>query len=239
MSMSQFLLIHGAWHGAWCWHMVIPELEKRGHRAKAIDLPGQGQDQTPLTKVTLDTMADWIVATLTELPGPVVLVGHSLAGMAISAAAEKAPDRIKTLVFLTAFLPRDGESLLAIEHRNPKVAVPKSMIVDADHISATIMPDRVRELFYHDCTDADVSYASARLRPQALAALSIPVHLTQERFGRIPRVYVECTDDHALSIEMQRDMIAKSPPVNVRTLHSGHSPFLSMPDKLAAVLTDL
>jgi pimeloyl-ACP methyl ester carboxylesterase len=239
MSMSQFLLIHGAWHGAWCWHKVIPELEKRGHRAKAIDLPGQGQDQTPLGKVTLDSMVDGIVAALTELPAPVVLIGHSLAGMAISAAAEKAPDRIKTLVYLTAFLPRDGESLLAMEQRNPKVAVPKSMIVDADHTSATIMPDRVRDLFYHDCTDADVSYANTRLRPQALAALSTPVHLTEERFGRVPRVYVECTDDHALSIEMQRDMIAKSLPVDVRTLNSSHSPFLSMPDKLAEALRDL
>jgi len=140
--MSQFLLIHGAFHGAWCWHKAIPELEKHGHRAQAIDLPGQGQDQTPLGNVTLDTMVDRIVTALTTLAGPVVLVGHSLAGMVISATAEKAPDRIKTLVFLSAFLPRDGESLLAMEHRNPKAAVPKRMIVDADHISATIMLDK-------------------------------------------------------------------------------------------------
>jgi hypothetical protein len=98
MNMSQFLLIHGAFHGAWCWHKAIPEFEKRGHRAQAIDLPGQGQDQTPLGKVTLDTMVDRIVTALTEIAGPVVLVGHSLAGMVISATAEKAPDRIKTLV---------------------------------------------------------------------------------------------------------------------------------------------
>lgn len=234
--MSQFLLIHGACHGAWCWHKAIPEFEKRGHRAQAIDLPGQGQDQTPLGNVTLDTMVDRIVTALTEIAGPVVLVGHSMAGMVISATAEKAPDRIKTLVFLCAFLPRDGESLLTMGTGTP---VRKNMIVDADHISGTIMLDKVRELFYHDCTDADVAYASARLRPQALGAHSTPVHLTQERFGRIPRVYVECTEDHALAIEMQRDMVAKSPPIDVRTLHSSHSPFLSMPDKLAATLTDL
>ena len=144
--MSQFLLIHGAFHGAWCWHKAIPELEQRGHHAQAIDLPGQGQDQTPLAKVTLDTMVDRIVAALADLPEPVVLVGHSLGGMAISAAAEKAPERIKTLVFLAAFLPRDGEALLAIEHRNPKAVVPKSMIIDADHLSGTIMVDRVRDL---------------------------------------------------------------------------------------------
>ncbi len=81
--------------------------------------------------------------------------------------------------------------------------------------------------------------ATKRLRPQAIAPLSTPVHLTQERFGRIPRVYVECTDDRALSIDMQRDMIAKSPPVDVRSVPASHSPMLSMPDKLADALADL
>ena len=159
--------------------------------------------------------------------------------MAITAAAEKAPERIKTLVYVTAFLPRDGEALLAIEDRNPKVVVPKSLIFDAEGISGTVMPDKVREVFYHDCSDADVAYANARLRPQALAPLATPVKLSAERFGRVPRVYVECTDDRAICIEMQRDMIEKSPPVNVRSLPASHSPFFSMPDKLAAALADL
>jgi hypothetical protein len=113
------------------------------------------------------------------------------------------------------------------------------MIFDADRISGTIMADKVREIFYHDCSEADVADAKARLRPQALAALMTKVHLTPQRFGRIPRVYIECTDDRALSIDMQRDMIAKSPPVDVRSLPASHSPFLSMPDKLAEALSDL
>jgi hypothetical protein len=113
------------------------------------------------------------------------------------------------------------------------------MTFDAERISGTIMPDKVREIFYHDCTDADVADASARLRPQALAALMTKVHVTPQRFARIRRVYVECTDDRALSIDMQRDMIAKSPPVDVRSLRASHSPFLSMPDKLAEAMSDL
>lgn len=237
--MSQFLLIHGAFHGAWCWHKAIPELEKRGHRAKAIDLPGQGNDQTPLKDVTLDTMAARIVETLAGFSEPAVLVGHSLGGMSISAAAEKAPERIRALVYLTAFLPRDGEALLEIEDRNPDPVVPKNIIFDDDQIGGTIMLDKVKDIFYHDCSDADVAFARERLRPQALAPLATPVHLTPERFGRIPRVYVECTDDRALSIAIQRDMIGKSPPVDVRSLHASHSPFFSMPDSLATALSDL
>jgi pimeloyl-ACP methyl ester carboxylesterase len=214
-------------------------VRKARHRAKAIDLPGQGEDQTPLKEVTLDTMVERIIAEMAGLPGQVVLVGHSLGGIPISVTGEKVPDRVKALVYLSAFLPRDGEALLDIENRNPKPVVPVSMIFDAERVSGTIMPDKVREIFYHDCTDKDVADASARLRPQALAALMTKVHVTPERFGRIPRIYVECTDDRALSIDMQRDMIAKSPPVDVRSLPASHSPFLSMPDKLAGVMSDL
>jgi pimeloyl-ACP methyl ester carboxylesterase len=108
--MSQFLLVHGAFHGAWCWRKTVAELEKRGHRAKAIDLPGQGEDRTPLKEVTLDTMVDRIIAEMADVPGQVVLVGHSLGGIPISVTGEKVPDRIKALVYLSAFLPRDGEA---------------------------------------------------------------------------------------------------------------------------------
>src|SRR5580693_1449334 len=94
-DMTQFLLVHGAFHGAWCWRKTVAELEKRGHRAKAIDLPGQGDDQTPLADVTLDTMVDKIIAEMADLPGKAVLVGHSLGGIPITATGEKAPEHIK------------------------------------------------------------------------------------------------------------------------------------------------
>jgi pimeloyl-ACP methyl ester carboxylesterase len=237
--MARFVLIHGAFHGAWCWRQTVAELEKHGHQAQAIDLPGQGDDTTPLSKVTLESMADCIVTALERSSGRAVLVGHSLGGMAISAAAEKVPERVEALIYVCAFLPREGESLLAIEGRNPKVAVPKSLIVADDGVSGTIMPDRVHNLFYHDCSPADASDSAARLRPQALTPLSTPIHLTTGRFGRVPRAYIECTEDRALVVEMQRDMISKSPPVTVRALPSGHSPFLSMPDRLAQALIEL
>src|SRR5207237_10783783 len=90
------------------------------------------------------------------------------------------------------------------------VAVPKSLIVADDGVSGTIMPDRVHNLFYHDCSPADASDSAARLRPQALAPLSTAIHLTTGRFGRVPRAYIECTEDRALVVDMQRDMISKS-----------------------------
>ena len=93
--MARFVLVHGAFHGAWCWRKTVAELEKRGHQAQAIDLPGQGDDATPLPNVTLDSMAGRIVATLERSPGRAVLVGHSFGGMAISAAAERLRNALK------------------------------------------------------------------------------------------------------------------------------------------------
>ena len=238
-EMARFVLIHGAFHGAWCWRKTVTKLEKCGHQAQAIDLPGQGDDATPLSKVTLESMADRIVTALERSSDRAVLVGHSFGGMAISAAAEKASERLKALIYVCAFLPREGESQRAIAGRNPEATLQKSLIVSDDGISATVMPDRVHDLFYHDCSPADASDAISRLRPQVLAPLSTPVHLTAERFGGVPRAYVECTEDHALAVELQRDMIGKSPPVAIRMLPSGHSPFLSMPDRLAQALIEL
>jgi len=237
--MARFVLVHGAFHGAWCWRKTIAELEKRGHQAQAIDLPGQGDDRTPLSEVTLESMADRIVATLNRLTGRAVLVGHSAGGMAISAAAEKAPERLEALIYVCAFLPRAGESLLDIEGRNPEEVVLASTLVADDKLSGTFVPDRIYDILYHDCSAADVSEFSARQRPQALAPFATPIHLTPERFGRVRRAYVECTEDRALVLDMQRDMIRKSPPVTVRTLQSSHSPFLSMPHQLAQALIEL
>lgn len=98
--MSVFLLIHGAW----CWEKIIPSLEAAGHQVITIDLPGHGEDQTPISEVTFDVYANRVVEIIDELDREVILVGHSMGGIAVSQAAEYRPNRIKSLVYITAFL---------------------------------------------------------------------------------------------------------------------------------------
>ena len=108
--MKTFILIHGSWHSAWNWHKVVPILEKAGHRAIAIDLPGMGRDKTPIQDVTMKTTVEKICALIDSVPGKVILVGHSKNGIMISQAAEYRPDKIEKLVYLAAYLIPNGKT---------------------------------------------------------------------------------------------------------------------------------
>ena len=110
--MARFVLVHGAFGGAWCWEPVMSPLEAAGHTAEAFDLPGGGNDGTPVADVTLDSCAARVGDVLARRPEPAVLVGHSMGGIVITQAAANWPDRVASLVFVCAFMPADGQSLL-------------------------------------------------------------------------------------------------------------------------------
>ena len=233
--MATFLLIHGAWHGGWCWERLAPELEAQGHAVHAPDLPGHGADPADPAEVAFDDYVARVVEALRALPEPAILLGHSMGGMPISAAAQAEPDRVCALVYLCAFLPRDGESLMDIEGRNPRPTVPGSAEPDASGRVLTIPPERHRALFYGDVAEDVMAEAQALLTPQPVQPFGAPVSLGAG-FSALPKHYVECTRDGAISVELQRDMAAATPGVTVHSLDADHSPMLSQPTELAAVL---
>src|SRR5215471_17226659 len=116
--MSRYILVHGAWHGRWCWEKVVPLLRQAGHRVETLDLPGHGQDRTPIREITLAAYTKRVCETLDDQAEPVILVGHSMGGIVITQVAEERPEKIQTLVYLTAFLPQNGESLLQLARMN-------------------------------------------------------------------------------------------------------------------------
>jgi pimeloyl-ACP methyl ester carboxylesterase len=234
--MARFVLVHGAWHGAWCWDGVAGDLRAAGYVVEAIDLPGHGDDKTPHEEVTLDSYAQRIAAALGDGGEPAILVGHSMGGIAVTQAAELRPERIAKLVYVTAFLPKNGESLqyLAALPENPvDIVVPRCEIAPPD----VIIPEPVaREAFYHRCSDEDTKLAVSRLNPQPLPPLATPVSITAERAGRLERHYVACTDDKAIPIALQRRMIDESPCATVVEIDTDHSPFLSARTQLVDAL---
>lgn len=235
--MATFVLVHGAFHGAWCWARLIPELEARGHRAVALDLPGLGDDRTPLAEVTLAGNVAAVLDVLAAEEEPVVLVGHSMGGVTIASAAEAEPGRVGLLVYLAAFMPRNGESVLSLS-RSPgarRETGPPAFARTSDGLGFVALPERARAVFYSRCSDRDVAYAIRRLRPQAYSVQKAEVALTEARYGSVPRAFFECLEDNAVSLSLQRHMVDRS-PCPVVSLATDHSPFFSAPALLAEEL---
>ena len=224
--MADFLLVHGSCHGAWCWRDLIPALKALGHSARAIDMPSHGSDPTPIADVTLEGCRDAVLSASTP---HTIIVGHSWGGYPISAAAETKPDAMRALVYLCAYVPQDGLSMVEMRKRSPRQTIHDAVEKSADGLSYSAKPDLVHDLFYHDCSTETVLYALARLCPQAIAPQDTP----------LPLAYIRATDDHTIPTEYEEQM-SHIAPIDLRaTINSSHSPFFSHPRHLAEILDDL
>ncbi|MBL3569443.1 alpha/beta fold hydrolase [Rhodovulum sp. BSW8] len=230
--MTAFLLIHGSCHGAWCWRDVLPALRNAGAEARAIDLPSHGDDPTPLADVTLDLYADAILDAIDE---PVILVGHSMAGFPISAAAEKAPEKIRSLVYVCAYVPVAGLSLVDMRRAGPRQPLLDAIVKSEDGVSFSFDPEKVRDKLFHDCPHEAVAYAKARLGPQPILPQATPIALS-ERYRSVPKRYIRCLQDRTIPPDYQATMTADWPADRIDALNCSHSPFLAQPEALAALL---
>jgi pimeloyl-ACP methyl ester carboxylesterase len=234
--MATYILIHGAAHGGWCWHKVVPLLEAAGHKVIAPDLLGLGADLTPVAEITLQHWVDQVAALVEAQSEPVVLVGHSRGGLIVSEVAERLPERIVRTVYLTAFLLADGQTLGDVAASDETSMIPPNLVIDEAEGVWLIKPEAAVEGFFADCSSEDLAYTFPRLRPEPLFSLSTPIRVTGERFGRVPRTYIECLQDRAITIECQRRMQAVWPCSRILTLDTAHSPFMSAPRALTDAL---
>ncbi len=237
--MSTYLLVHGACHGGWCWYKVLPRLENAGHRVVAPDLPSLGIDRTPITQISLDTWTDSVCRLLDAQDEPVILVGHSRGGILISQAAEKRPEKVKTLVYLSAFLLRQGESLLQVLQEDGRSMILPNMVMAEDQSSATVRQAALKEVFYGKCQEEDIALARLLLAPEAIAPSATPISVSESNFGRVPRVYIECLRDKAIPPALQKKMYAALPCQKVISMDTDHSPFFSASEALATHLLSL
>lgn len=237
--MSTYVLVHGAWHGAWCWFKTAPLLQKLGHKVITPDLPAHGIDKDLTASVTLEGYSQSIVEVLDACQEPVILVGHSMGGIVITEAAQARPDKVSKLVYVTAFLLQNGETLLDVASQDPLALVLPNLVMSPDQSSATLKDEVINEAFYGDCSPSDITLARSLLVPQAGAPFATPVHTTADAWGSIERYYIECLQDRAISIDSQRSMVKKNRVARVHTMNTSHSPFLSAPQELVDHLTDL
>ncbi len=165
--MSTFVLVHGAWHGGWCWYKVVSLLRQKGHTVLAPDLPAHGRDQTPINAVSMQSYAQRVAEVMRTAKEPVILVGHSMGGFVISAAAEQQPETVAKLVYLAAFLLDDGQTFGDAASRDAGSTVSSGLVPSADGASLTVAANRLKEIFYGDCSDADVALAELALGPES------------------------------------------------------------------------
>ena len=221
MPPLPIVLVHGAWHGAWCWSAVQAELDRRGLPSYAVDLPGHGASTLPLGDLHGD--AAHVAASIDALDRDVVLVGHSYGGAVISEASVRT-GRARHLVYLTAFVPAAGQSLLDRLQSMPPIHTPLSdAVVAHEDGTSTVDPDGAALAFYGLCPPEVAAAAIARLCPQPLATFRQPT--TGAGWTSIPSTYVCCDADQAIPMEHQRAMAASC--AEVHTIHADHSPFVS------------
>lgn len=272
------VLVHGAFLGAWAMQPAIDELAARGRHAVALDLPGHGvqarfpasyfkrplddaafgTEPSPVAAITLDdhvaAVTQVVDAAIKASGGPVVLVGHSMAGVILSALAEKSPEKVSKLVYVTAFMPANGTPagayIGAPENAGEKVG--KLLKADPGKVGALRIDMRsadatyaaaAKEAFFNDVPDDRWPAVRNLLVPDVAArTFGTPLTLTAARWGSVKRAYVRCTQDNAVRIALQDRFIREADaatPGNATqqlTLATGHSPFLSNPKAFADAL---
>lgn len=242
LSGATFVLIHGAWQGAWAWQQLVPPLEAAGHHAIAVDLPGNGHDDTLPEAVTTMLYAEHVAAIIDKIAGPVVVVGHSMGGTVAAQVSELRPERIDVAIYLCAFLLPDGESIFDFYDRawdDTMTGAHARVTYSADGLLSTIDPESAKEVFYAQAEPGDASEAAKRLTPQPEGGRRSKLQLSSENFGRVPRIYIETTQDSSVFIELQRRMHAETPCAYVFTLDTDHAPQLSAPQALAGILNNI
>ncbi|MGF7072889.1 alpha/beta fold hydrolase [Mucilaginibacter sp. R-33] len=236
---STFVLVHGAWQAPYVWDNVKAALEKNGDHAIVIELSGHGADQTAPQTLSIDVYRDKVIDAINKVDGKVVLVGHSLGGVIISAVAEKVPSKIQKLVYIGAYLPASGQSLLDLANTDADALLGPSLRPSADQLTLDVVHENITNIFIQDGTDAIKNLVLKNFRVEPSIPFTNKVVLTVANYGSIDKVYIKTLQDHVISLSLQNRMIAAADIKTTYQLNTSHSPFLSKPDSVSILLTKI
>jgi pimeloyl-ACP methyl ester carboxylesterase len=231
--MSDFVLVHGAWHGAWCWKRIVGPLWAAGHRAFAVTLTGTGERAHLLAQtVTLQTHVDDVAAVIeAEEMRDAILVGHSYAGMVVTGVADRLAARIRHLVYVDAVVPRPGESWssghTAETREQRRAAIAQT--------GALPPPDPS----VYGLSGEDHAWVARRQRPHPGGVYDAPLAFDAQRLAALPRTFVDCHVPALPTIAESRARVRAEPGWRVAEIATGHDPMISAPQALLNVLLPL
>lgn len=249
---KHIVLVHGGGFGAWCWYKLLASFEEAGFAANAIDLAGSGIDSTDPNHIsTIELYVKPLINYMEKIPETekVMLVGHDFGGACISYVMERFPEKIAKSVFVSATMVANGQS--AFDVFSPEVVSEDDLLQKSQVFvfgnGNTQAPTAVefkrnvlKELLFNQSPAKDVALASLSIRPMPFAPILEKIVLTPESYGSVPRYYIETTEDHALTTEVQQNIVKLNPPNQVfRLKGSDHSPFFSKPQGLFKLLLEI
>jgi pimeloyl-ACP methyl ester carboxylesterase len=232
-----YVLVHGAWQDEHAWDKVKPLLEAQGNKVVTVNLPGHGTDATPVSQISLANYVDAVTNAVNQEPGQVVLVGHSMAGLVVSEVAEKIPSKIKYLVYVAAYLPKNGDDLTSLSKTDATSKIGPNLEFSKDYSTATIKKTVLVDAFCADCSQEEKDALLKNHKAEPTKPLQEKAVLTDANFGSVAKYYIETTKDFAVGNPLQKKMVADNGTVKqVFTMETSHLPFIVQPQQFVDIL---
>lgn len=220
-------LVHGAFEDAHIWDAVSAKLQANGYRVINVDLPGRPSAPMASNLVSNELYRDTVLKAIKGESKPVVLVGHSFGGIAVSTVAEAAPTKIKTAVYLAAYLPQDGDSMLSLAKEDRDSKAGPALMIDETKGMISVKYSARADLFANGAPEGLRKMLPDLIIDEPLGPIATPVKLTAERFGKVDKVYIHTAQDQVVSPYLQQKMVVATPVRMEFTLNTGHTPFLT------------
>lgn len=233
-----YVLVHGAWADESAWGFVRNELAKKAN-VTVVNLPAHGIDLTPANKVSLKDYVKTVTNAINAQPGKVILVGHSMAGVVISQVAEAIPNKIDKLVYVSAYLPKNGEDLLGLAKKDAESKAGPALEFNADYTAATIKKDILPEAVCADCPgfmkEALVKYHKAEPTKPLGEKVSLGA-----KFAAVPKYYIHTTQDVTVGYNLQKQMVKDNGTIKKTfEMATSHLPFVVQPETFVKLLAEI
>lgn len=231
-----YVLVHGAWADESAWGFVRTELAKRAN-VVVVNLPAHGIDLTPAKQATMKSYVQTVVDAVEQQSGKVILVGHSMAGMVISQVAENIPQKIEKLVYVSAYLPQNGEDLLSLSKQDAQSKVGGALEFNADYSAAKIRKDLIVPAVCADCPTFMQEVLVKYHKEEPAGPLGEKVTLSAAKFGSVPKYYIHTTQDGAVGYDLQKQMVKANGAIRKTfEMASSHLPFVVQPQQFLKIL---
>ena len=234
-----FVLVHGAWQAAYVWQDVKARLEAAGQKVIVVELPAHGSDTTPAVATSIDVYRDKVIAAINSTGEKVILVGHSMGGVVVTAVAEKIPEKIEKLIYIGAFVPANGQSILDLSMLDSQSKLGASLIPSGDQLTLDIKRDSIISIFCQDASLPIQQLVQSKFRVEPAIPFTNKATLTNDHYGKVDKYYIHTLQDHAIGINLQYQMATAAHITKTYSLNTGHCPFLTQPDSTAKLLLSI